>query len=95
MMVNISSLQEFVRSKPVDKLIRLYEEKCLPLSRAALLKIYNDVGNYNREVGYFNLIHGRIKSKNSLFNKIFLPIRRTKSPKAEFLGGLSLESTAL
>jgi hypothetical protein len=24
-----------------------------------------------------------------------LPIRRTKSPKAEFLGGLSLESTAL
>src|SRR2546422_451954 len=29
------------------------------------------------------------------YHILILPIRRTKSPKAEFLGGLSLESTAL
>jgi hypothetical protein len=39
-----------------------------------------------------------IKRMRSGLNKtglLFLPIRRTKSPKAEFLGGLSLESTTL
>jgi ppGpp synthetase/RelA/SpoT-type nucleotidyltranferase len=83
MMVNISNLQGFLRAKPVESLIRLYEDKYLPLSRAALLKIYNDVGNYNGELGYFNLIQGRIKSKNSLFNKIFLDIKRRNEGKVQ------------
>jgi hypothetical protein len=36
-----------------------------------------------------------VQGENNAFEGIRLPIRRTKSPKAEFLGGLSLESTAL
>ena len=40
-------------------------------------------------------LHQGVYGKMTQIANYYLPIRRTKSPKAEFLGGLSEESTAL
>src|SRR6266702_8951703 len=66
------------------------------------LRIYDHHDATSHEYGFLPALSSMlctvdlgVCAKNSIVGWRHLPIRRTKSPKAEFLGGLSLESTAL
>ena len=66
----LESYNAFLESDGVKALIDSYDER-LPLYRAACLAIYSDIKNINEQRGWLSSIRCRVKSKNSLFYKIF------------------------
>jgi len=80
-MVDIT-FDAFLENTHVQNFVIRYDQE-LPLYRAAALKIYNDVNNYNQTQGFFSAIQCRIKSKNSLFFKMYSDLKENYSGEAK------------
>jgi ppGpp synthetase/RelA/SpoT-type nucleotidyltranferase len=78
MSVEPPTYEEFLSRSVVESLLTTYD-RSLPLFRIAVVRLYTTLSNLNRTNGWFTTIGGRLKSKGSIFEKLYDRLKNSGS----------------